>query len=66
MAKNKRKYEATKIRIPTASKYAFIELTVGGTAEEVVAAYYEVSEVYWKESKARAKKAGKKIIKTNT
>lgn len=54
-------YSAT-LRIPTASKYAYIEVALTGTKQEIVGAYYQISETYWKESRARAKAAGKKII----
>lgn len=59
----KGEYQA-QIRIPTASKYAFIELSMTGTPAEIVKAYYAVSETYWKESRKRAKAAGKNIIKS--
>ncbi len=61
--KETKKYAAT-IRIPTASKYAYIEIVTEGTPQEIVDSYYSVSETYWKEAKSRAKASGKKIIKS--
>lgn len=50
------KYKAI-IRIPTATRYAYIEVVeVEGTAKQIVDAYYEVSEEYWKQKKSRDKK----------
>lgn len=49
------------IRIPTATRYAYIEVETEGTAKNIVDTYYAVSEEYWKQKKARDKKEVKPL-----
>lgn len=51
------------IRIPTATRYSYIEVETEGTAKQIVDTYYAVSEAYWKEKKAREKKEVTKVKK---
>ena len=46
------KIKAT-LRIPTNTAYAFIEVTIEGTPQEIISKYFELSEAYHKEVRIR-------------
>jgi len=50
-----------KLRIPTKTQYAFIEVEVDGNAKEIVAAYQELSQEYWGEIVEKKKKVATKV-----
>lgn len=39
------------LRIPTKQQYAYIEVTLEGTPDEIVLAYLKLTETYWKNQK---------------
>ena len=45
METSKKTYKA-QLRIPTAEQYAYMEVTVEGTAEEIIEAYHEITKKY--------------------
>lgn len=51
----KKKYQG-KIQIPTKVRYAFIQIDVKGTAEEIAEDYFAISEAYSKERNRRYNK----------
>lgn len=48
------------LRVPTNEQYAYIEVSVDGTVEEIVKAYFEVSTKYWKEVRSRKAREDKR------